>query len=156
MSNVELNKPQLNGVAFFRLLIGWHFLYEGVVKLHNPGWTSKGYLLSSQGWFRPLFEWMAGDGLISMIDFMNIFCLMVVGLALVLGLFERIGSIIGIGLLLMYYLSHPPFPGLSEAGTEGSYWIVNKNLIEAAGLWVIYQFPTGDYFGIKRLMDRSK
>ena len=80
---------------------------------------------------------------------------MVVGLSLLLGYFERIGSVFGICLLLMYYLAHPALPGASQAGTEGSYWIINKNLIEAAALFVLYQMPTGTYFGLQSLKKNS-
>ena len=31
---------QLNGLVLLRVLIGWHFLYEGVSKLINPYWSS--------------------------------------------------------------------------------------------------------------------
>jgi thiosulfate dehydrogenase [quinone] large subunit len=39
---------------------------------------------------------------------------------------------------------------------EGSYWFVNKNLIELAACLVIYQFPTGKYFGLQYLFDKKK
>jgi thiosulfate dehydrogenase [quinone] large subunit len=34
---------------------------------------------------------------------------------------------------------------------EGSYWLVNKNLIELVACWVIFQLPTGRYFGLDYL-----
>ncbi len=135
-----------------RVLIGWHFLYEGAIKIFNPGWTAKFYLLSSEGIFKSFFFWLAGDGMIGIIDFLNVACLLIVGLALVLGVFERLGAWIGIALLLLYYFAHPAFPGLQQAGTEGSYFLINKNLIEAAALYVIYLCPTGQYFGISRYL----
>ena len=46
---------QLTGLVLLRLTIGWHFLYEGVIKLHNPYWSAKGYLLSAEGVFKPFF-----------------------------------------------------------------------------------------------------
>ncbi len=38
---MQYNKNQLFFMAGLRMLIGWHFLYEGLIKLFNPGWTSK-------------------------------------------------------------------------------------------------------------------
>ena len=36
-----------------RLAVGWHFLYEGVLKLQNPYWTSADYLAQSLSRSRP-------------------------------------------------------------------------------------------------------
>ncbi|NND08739.1 MAG: DoxX family membrane protein [Saprospiraceae bacterium] len=152
---MNLGKTQLNAIVLLRLVIGWHFLYEGTVKLFNANWTAKYYLLSSEGFAKPIFGWLASDSLIGIVDFLNIACLIVVGLALTLGIFEKIGAIIGIGLLVMYYFAHPAFPGLDQAGTEGSYFLVNKNLIEAVALYLLFLIPTGYYFGIKRLRDNT-
>jgi thiosulfate dehydrogenase (quinone) large subunit len=139
----------MNAVVLMRLLIGWHFLYEGVIKLFNPHWTSKAYMLSAQGFGKPLFTWLGSDSMIGIVDTVNILCLIVVGVTLLLGYLERFGSLVGIVLLLLYYLAHPAFPGMDQTGTEGSYYIINKNLIEAAALYVIYLIPTAHYFGLK-------
>ncbi|NND31787.1 MAG: DoxX family membrane protein [Saprospiraceae bacterium] len=152
MVNQELQKTQYNAIIILRLLIGWHFLYEGAIKLFNPNWTAKGYMLSAEGFAKPVFAWLGTDSLIGTVDFLNILCLVLVGLTLLLGIWERLGALVGIGLLLLYYLAHPAFPGLDQAGTEGSYFIVNKNLIEAAALYVIYLIPTASYFGLGRLL----
>jgi thiosulfate dehydrogenase [quinone] large subunit len=41
----------MTAVVVLRVLIGWHFLYEGVSKLTTPGWSAAGYLLQSRGPF---------------------------------------------------------------------------------------------------------
>jgi len=151
-NNLQAN--QQKGLVIMRLFIGWHFLYEGVIKLFNPNWTSKFYLLSAEGFTKPLFTWLASDGVVGVIDMLNVLALVIVGLSLILGLSERVGAIIGIGLLILYYCAHPAFPGLEQAGTEGSYFLINKNLIEAAALYVIYLCPTGHYFGLRGLLNR--
>ena len=38
----------------------------------------------------------------------------------------------------------------------GTYWIVNYNLVEIAGLLVIITFPTSRYFGLDNLIGRRK
>ncbi len=148
MTNTRFQSKQQTSLVIMRLFIGWHFLYEGVIKLFNPNWTSKAYLISAEGFTKPFFSWLGGESLIGTVDFMNIGCLLLVGITLILGYFERIGAIAGICLLILYYFAHPAFPGFNQSGTEGSYWIINKNLVEAAALYVLYQFPTGQYFGL--------
>ena len=78
-----------------------------------------------------------------------------VGFSLLLGYFERVGIVLGIYLLIMYYLAHPALPGSSQVSTEGSYWIINKNLIEAAALFVLYHIPTSTYFGLNLLKKKN-
>jgi len=138
-------------ITLLRILIGWHFLYEGIVKLYNPDWTAFGYLASAQGPFRSIFSSLANDALIGWVDTLNMAALIVVGITLLLGIFERVGTVIGIGLLAMYYLAHPPFPGSVQLNVEGNYWLVNKNLIEMVALLLLYYVPTGHLFGIKTL-----
>ena len=144
-----------HSVVLLRIFIGWHFLYEGVIKIYNPDWTSFGYLASAQGPLSPFFQWMAQDPMIDWADSMNWIALMFVGITLVLGVFERMGALVGIFLLALYYLAHPSFPWLTQVNTEGSYWFVNKNLIELAACMVIYQLPTGKVFGLGYVFSRS-
>ena len=77
-----------------------------------------------------------------------------VGFSLLLDYFERVGIVFGICLLIIYYLAHPALPG-SQVSTEGSYWIINKNLIEAAALYVLYNIPTSTYFGLNLLKKKN-
>jgi len=155
MNTQKLTAVQGYALVLLRILIGWHFLYEGVIKAYNPSWTAKGYLLSASI-LKPFFIWIAGDSLISVIDTLNIVGLIAVGASLLVGMKVRWGCIGGILLLLLYYLAHPPFPGLPQGPAEGSYWIVNKNLIEMAALFVIFQFPLTSLFGIENLFSKNK
>lgn len=155
MDKQKLTTVQGYALVLLRILIGWHFLYEGIIKAYNPSWTSKGYLLSASI-LKPFFAWLAGDSLIPVIDFLNIAGLIAVGISLLIGIKVRWGCIAGILLLLLYYLAHPPFPSLPQGPSEGSYWVVNKNLIEMVALFVIYQFPLISLFGIEKLFVRNK
>ena len=155
MNALKLTKVQTNTLVLLRILIGWHFLYEGVIKAYNPSWTSRGYLLSASI-LKPFFNWLSGDSLISTIDTLNIVGLIAVGISLLVGIKVKWGCIGGVLLLMLYYLAHPPFPNLPQGPSEGSYWIVNKNLIEMAALFVIYQFPLTSVFGLEKLFTRNK
>lgn len=141
---------QLTALVTLRLLVGWHFLYEGVAKIANPYWTSAGYLQESQGWFSGYFQDLSSNPtLLTVVDYLNQWGLLLIGLALILGLFVRPAAWAGVVILALYYLAAPPFPGL-EYGipSEGAYLIVNKILIELAGLLVILAFPTAHLFGL--------
>lgn len=145
-----------HSVTLLRVFIGWHFLYEGVIKIYNPEWTSYGYLASAQGPLRPFFVWMSQDPMLDWADTLNWMGLMLVGITLTLGVFEKIGAAAGAMLLVLYYLAHPSFPWLTQVNVEGSYWFVNKNLIEMAACLVLYNMPTGEFFGLAYLFKKRQ
>ncbi len=141
-------------LIFLRLAIGWHFLYEGLVKLASPNWTSAGYLLDSEGFMKNFFFSLASSpDVLKIVDFLNIWGLILIGLGLILGLFTRVAIISGIVLMAFYYLSHPPFVGLKYAVPgDGSYLVVNKMVIEALALMVLLVFPTWKEWGVEALI----
>jgi len=145
---------QVFALTFLRVLIGWHFLYEGLVKLYTPGWTAREYLLGSVGPLSPLFKSLAqSNPILNIVDFLNEWGLILIGLSLFIGLLAKPSKIFGILLLSFYYLAYPPFSGLGISGyVEGSYWIVNKNLIEMAALFVLYHFPSDHITGIDKFL----
>ena len=156
--NLDYSTYQLSGLVVLRVLIGWHFLYEGIAKLLNPYWSSAAYLLDSKWLLSGLAETIVSDPvLLSISDYVNMWGLTLVGFSLLLGLFSHFTALIGMGFVILYYLFAPPFLGLefSKPG-EGSYLIVNKNLIEACALWVIYSFPTSHVIGLDRFFSHPK
>ena len=79
--------------------------------------------------------------------------LTLVGVSLLLGLLSRYGALVGMIFVCLYYLFAPPLLGLEYGRPgEGSYLIVNKNLIEACALWVLYCFPTSHIIGLDRFI----
>ena len=155
---ISKNKIVPGLLALLRILIGWQFLYEGLIKLLDPAWSSRPYLEGSRWIFGDIFRWMAsGASGIHIIDFLNAWGLTAVGLALMLGLFTRLASWAGIIMLSMYYLAYPPFAGYSYgAVNEGSYLIVSKNLIELVALLVLAFTRSGNFFGLDMLLKKKK
>ena len=158
MEQSGYSKIQMFALVGLRLLIGCHFLYEGIVKLLNPNWSSVGYLMGAQGWFSGLFQSIGRSAtMVGIADFVTIWAMIIIGLALTLGFLLRPASIVGMILLAMFYLAYPPFPGIeSSAPVEGTYIIVNKNLIELFALMVVMAFPTARYYGIERFFVRQR
>lgn len=144
-------------LTILRIAIGWHFLYEGIVKLSNPAWTARPFLEGSRWIFGDLFRWMiSGNTGMWIIDTINAYGLTIIGLALILGIFTRIALWSGIALLVSYYLAYPPFGGFSYgAPSEGSYLIVNKNLIEILAMILLAVTNSGRYFGLDMLRKKK-
>jgi uncharacterized membrane protein YphA (DoxX/SURF4 family) len=159
-TSFAIGKNQNILIIFFtliRIFIGWHFLYEGLIKLFSP-WSSAGYLLESQWLFSDVFHWIAeNSGVLSVVDMLNIAGMILIGVSLFLGLFTRISAFTGALLLLLYYIANPPFIGyMGEATGEGHYLIVNKQLIETALLFAIVFLPRDFFWSIDRWIVRLK
>jgi thiosulfate dehydrogenase [quinone] large subunit len=147
-------QAQLTVLVVFRLLIGWHFLYEGIAKLLNPYWSSAGYLLETKGIFSGLARSIVSSpSALKIVDFLNVWGLIAIGAALIAGVLTQATSIAGVVLLLIYYIFNPPFIGYTYTNpAEGSYLIVNKVMIEMWALLVLIAFPTGKIIGLDRFI----
>lgn len=154
-----MKNSQSISLFILRALIGWHLLYEGLVKVVDPDWTSAGYLMGSQGLFSTVFISIAENATtLQIADVMNQWGLVLIGLGLIIGIFTRISALSGMVLLIFYYLCAPPWIGLEySVPVEGNYMIVNKTLIEAMALFVLAVFPAGMQYGLDILrLKKSK
>ena len=155
-----MSRVQEIWLVALRTLIGWHFLYEGYVKLLTPSWgadglpvqawSSSGYLRGATGPLAGALHALASSPWIGTIDVVVAVTLAAVGLGLMLGLLTQPACAGGITMLALFYVSAMPMSGLPEPRSEGAYLIVNKNLIELAALAVIFTFRTGRIAGLDR------
>lgn len=137
-------------LSILRIIIGWHFLYEGITKLFNPNWSSASYLMESQWLFSGFFHWLISNNTtLQIVDFLNIWGLILIGLFLFIGFFTRTAAIAGTLLLLLYYVASPPF-AYSSIPSTSHFYLINYNLIEAVVLIVLAVLPKNYMFGIQR------
>src|SRR5690554_6392246 len=157
MQSNQYSKLQLYSLFVLRVLIGWYFLYEGLAKVFTPNWSAYGYLIDSKGVFTPLFVGLAENmEMLSIVNFVNMWVLTLIGLSLILGLFTNIGYVGTICFLLLYYLSHPPLLFAEYIlPSEGSYLWVDKNLILIVTTVSFMLFSTPTIIGFVRLIFRK-
>jgi uncharacterized membrane protein YphA (DoxX/SURF4 family) len=138
-------------ITLLRMAIGWHFLYEGLTKLLDPAWSAYGYLARSTGFLAPLYQLLAANStVLGIVDILNIYGLILIGLALFVGAFTRWAAIAGALLLMLYYFAYPPFGASLFSSPEGQPYIVNKNLIEALAL-MFFVFSRERGYGLDAL-----
>jgi len=152
----KLSRWAMASIVLLRVLIGWHFLYEGIAKLEKPAWSAAGYLLQSRGVLSGLFRWMAAnENVLAVVNPLNMWGLTLIGLGLIAGCFTRLASASGILLILLFYLCNPPFVGFFYSiPMEGNYLIVNKNLVELCALAVVFTTGSGRVAGLDRIIHR--
>ena len=131
-------------VGILRIVIGWHFLYEGVWKLmQQDGWSCVSYLGAAQGPLAPVFKWMATQGwIVALGDRAVMFGLVAIGLSLMSGILARVAALFGVALMAMFYCCQPPEP-FAEAfsGADGRFFVLERNAIEALGLLLVAVLP---------------
>jgi uncharacterized membrane protein YphA (DoxX/SURF4 family) len=149
---------KLYALVLLRVAIGWHFLFEGLSKLFTPAWTSADYLMLSNWIFSGFFHWIANNaGLLSIADFTVTWGLIIIGLALFVGFFDRVACIAGMILISMFWLANPPLTGLDFGlPHEGNYMVVDKNLVEFFALLILSLFPTGKYLGVAHFFKHNR
>ena len=85
---------------------------------------------------------------IRQIDLRTMWGLTIFGLLLMLGLFTRLSALGGAGLLTLFYMAMPPWPGVQEIPSIEHNLFVNKVFVEMLALLVIASLPSGKWFGL--------
>ncbi len=149
---------QLTSLVTLRFLIGWHFLYEGFSKVLIPNWSSFGFLKESKWIFAGFAKFvLEHDNVLNVVNFLNTWGLIAIGLGLIFGLFTRLASFSGALLLFFYWAMNPPLIGLEySVPTEGNYLVISKTLIESVALVVLAVFPTSSIFGLDIFIEKFK
>ncbi len=149
MKLIKYSKIQTIILVLLRLVVGYHFLFEGMDKLFDPNWTSAGFLLQSNWLFADIFHSLVESSIIlAVVDFMNIWGQILIGIGLLLGLFSTWAAYAGALLIFFYYIAIPPF--------TTSYTFIDKNLLELFAFLVLAVFPTSQIIGIDLLINKLK
>jgi thiosulfate dehydrogenase (quinone) large subunit len=150
MKHLTYSNGQILFLVALRMAIGWYILYQGMVKYFDPGWSAEGYLLSSQWIFSGIFTAMAESAFwLGIVNFLNIYGQIAIGLGLILGLFTRVATISAIIMISLFYIAHPP---LARFDTPGVEVVVNHLFIIVMALCVLLVFPTSKIVGLDRLV----
>jgi len=141
----KYSTTQLTVLVILRLVVGYHFLYEGFDKLLSSNWTSSSFLLQANWIFSDYFHSLANNPtFLLIINNVNIWAQIIIGLFLIIGLFSRIAAVAGAILILLYYIAIPPF--------VQNYIFIDKNLLEFFALIIIAIFQTSNIIGADRLI----
>jgi len=155
---LKLSSPKEWGFIILRTVIGWYFFYEGFVKLLDSGWSAGSYLSNTHGFLSYVFHAMASNtAVLEIVDFLNIWGLVLAGLAMIMGFMPRTAVFGGILLLFFYYIAYPPFNRYNfGVPQEGNYLFVDKTFIELISLGILALFPQTLNIGLWSLLKKLK
>ena len=136
---------QFQKISLFllRLSMGWLFFYAGITKVLNPAWSAAGYLKGAKT-FVEFYQWLASPGILPIVDFVNEWGLVLLGLSLIFGVFVRLSSILGAVLMLLYYLPILDFPYPNPHS-----YLVDEHIIYALVLLLFASLRAGRVWGLE-------
>lgn len=124
-----------------RVSAGWMFFYAGITKVLNPQWSAEGYLKGAKSfvWF---YQWLLQPEILPVINSVNKWGLTLLGVSLIIGLFARFSSLLGVLLMALYYIPLGfPYPNPHS-------YIVDEHIIYIAILLFFAAVSAGRIFGL--------
>jgi len=140
-------------LVLLRVVIGWHFLYEGYSKVIVPNWSARAFLEDARGPLAGVFQQMAADPrILEAINLLNMWGLLLVGAALILGAATRFSCVCAMLMLVLYHVANPPWIGVLHHPGEGNYLYVDKNIVEFFAVLALLVMNTGRIAGLDVLV----
>ncbi len=132
------------GVSFIalRIALGGMFFFSGLAKFGE--WSAESYLLKASGPFAAWFQSLAGNGVV---DALNAWGMVLIGLALVIGFLVRPAAIAGIAMMTLYYFAH--------FVENTAYGYIDQHVIFALVFFLFAAGGAGNVFGLNALALRS-
>jgi thiosulfate dehydrogenase (quinone) large subunit len=140
-----------------RLVMAYVFLSAGIQKVLDPGWTAAGFLTNAVPEGNPfagVFAAMA-DGWLWLIDPLNVWGQVLIGLALLVGAFVRLAALGGAMMMLLYWLTQFQAGLLLGLPVENGF-VVTYHLVYAIILFGVGAFGAGRILGVDSRLEESE
>ena len=121
--------------------------YAGLTKILDPNWSATGFLTgqATYGPFKEAFLVFANS---TLVDFLVMWGLTLIGAALIAGLFVRLASFFGIILMILFYL--PRFPPSPPS------WFVEEHIIYLLVFLLLLYINSSSYLGLQKAFLKTK
>lgn len=137
-------------ILFFRIAMGWTFLYAGITQIFiEPHWTAAGFLAGTKT-FHWLYGPLVGSSFMPLIDFCVKWGHLLIGLSLISGFMVRVSGVFGILLMLVYWTAHLDFPYV----TSPLNFIIDEHIVDAALIIYLIAVRAGHVFGLDAVAEK--
>lgn len=130
-------------ILFLRLSLGWIFLYSAITKISNPAWSAAGLLKNAQT-FPDLYKWLLSPSILPTVNFVNEWGQLLLGVSLILGIGVRLSSILGVVLMILYYLPQLNFPYIGKTS-----YLIDQHVIFSLILVYFAFIRAGRIYGLE-------
>src|SRR5262245_66576995 len=104
-----MSGPERAFIVFFRLAMGWTFLYAASHQIFDPNWSIVRFLSNTKT-FHDVFAVFTTSAIAPIMTFLVEYGHLLIGLSLVSGLMVRVSASFGILLMIIYWMAHMDFP----------------------------------------------
>lgn len=141
-------KPsQKISLFLLRVSLGWLFFYAGITKVVNDAWSAEGYIKGAKT-FSGFYNLLLSPNVLPVINFVNEWGLVLLGVSLIVGIAVRLSSFFGIILMLLYYLVLDfPYPNANS-------YIVDQHIVYIFSLFAFISFRAGRVWGLDEWCSR--
>jgi thiosulfate dehydrogenase [quinone] large subunit len=130
-------------IVFFRLAMGWTFLYAASHQVFVPGWSVAGFLNNTKT-FHDLFAYVATPTMAPITSFLVSYGHLLIGISLILGLMTRVSASFGILLMVVYWMAHMNFPYIENRNN----FILDFHIVYAGVLTYLIVKRAGHVWGL--------
>lgn len=131
-----------------RISLGWMMFYAGITKVMDPEWSAAGYLRGAKT-FPDFYHWLLNPQILPITNFVNEWGLTLLGVSLILGISVRLSSVLGMVLMLLYYLLILDFPYPNP-----HTYVVDEHMIYIFALMLLAALRAGRTWGLENWCSR--
>jgi thiosulfate dehydrogenase [quinone] large subunit len=135
---------------YFRIAMGWTFLYAASHQVFDPNFTVVGFLGSTKT-FHDLFAIFTTPTMAPITTFLVEWGHLLIGMSLVLGLMVRVSAGFGIMLMLVYWMAHMDWPFIENRNN----FILDYHLVYAGVLVTLIAVRAGHVWGLDGWLEKQ-
>ena len=141
---MSMSKPQRASLVILRVVMGWFYFYSGIIKVMDSSWSSLSYIQKANSSMVWLYQIFMSSDVLPIVNFMVKWGLTMLGVSLILGLFVRLSSYLGMLLMFLLYLPILNFPMVGK-----NSYLVDQHIIYIASLFLLASCKAGHVWGIE-------
>jgi thiosulfate dehydrogenase [quinone] large subunit len=130
-------------ILYFRLAIGWTFLYAGLHQVLDPNWSVAGFLSHTKT-FHDVYAAFTTPTWTPIITFLVEYGHLLIGLSLITGLMVRVSASFGVLLMILYWTAHMDWPFIENKNN----FVIDYHLIYAGVLVYLIAKRAGHVWGL--------
>jgi thiosulfate dehydrogenase [quinone] large subunit len=137
-------------ILFFRVAMGWTFLWAGTRQVFlDPNWSAAVFLSKTKT-FHDVYEIFAAPAYSPFTSFAVKYGHLLIGLSLISGLMVRVSAAFGTLLMLIYWTAHMDFPYIENRNNL----ILDYHVVYAGILVYLIHKQAGHVWGLDAIADK--
>jgi thiosulfate dehydrogenase [quinone] large subunit len=136
-------------IIFFRIAMGWTFLYAGITQVFQPHFSITGFVLHAKTAHFAL-SWLGQPTIADVLSPLIKWGHVLIGLSLITGCLVRISGPVGVLLLTTYYFGHMDWPYIEDH----TNFILDYHLVYDAVLVYLLHKRAGHAWGLDSLLEK--